>query len=294
MSGSSSSSSAGMRPRSARRWPPRACSRAPFWSRTSPWRASASAPSRRSATRPCPIFPSCWPAVSPSSGAERPAILTLGARSAGLAERLMAALPGAERHAPACAACAAEVRFAKAADHLRELFSAGRPIVGICAAGILIRAVAPLLADKRLGAARDRRGGGRLGGGAAPGRPPRRQRARQDDRRSPGRPAGGHDGRRYPSRRRPRRAAARLAPRRPRDQQELRLGAARGLFCSAHGRSRRCGLARRLGPLDRSDSRARDPRDAPSRRSRALAGSCSIRPCWRSASVPSAAHRPRP
>ena len=32
---------------------------------------------------------------------------------------------------------------------LGELFAAGRPIVGLCASGILIRAVAPLLADKR-------------------------------------------------------------------------------------------------------------------------------------------------
>jgi cobalt-precorrin 5A hydrolase / precorrin-3B C17-methyltransferase len=32
---------------------------------------------------------------------------------------------------------------------LRDLFAAGRPIIGICASGILIRALAPLLADKR-------------------------------------------------------------------------------------------------------------------------------------------------
>jgi cobalt-precorrin 5A hydrolase/precorrin-3B C17-methyltransferase len=33
--------------------------------------------------------------------------------------------------------------------HLQELFDADRPIVGICAAGILIRVLAPLLSDKR-------------------------------------------------------------------------------------------------------------------------------------------------
>ena len=38
---------------------------------------------------------------------------------------------------------------ARGAAHLRALFAAGTPIVGLCAAGILIRAVAPLLADKR-------------------------------------------------------------------------------------------------------------------------------------------------
>ena len=38
--------------------------------------------------------------------------------------------------------------FNDTAAHLRALFEAGRPIVGICAAGILIRILAPLLADK--------------------------------------------------------------------------------------------------------------------------------------------------
>ncbi len=88
--------------------------------------------------------------MSRSSSAERPAILVLGARSERLALRLMAALPGAERHAPACAACSAEIRFEKVTDHLRALFAEGRPIVGICASGILIRALAPLLTDKRV------------------------------------------------------------------------------------------------------------------------------------------------
>ena len=44
---------------------------------------------------------------------------------------------------------AADVEFDDTLDHLRTLFAAGVPIVGICAAGILIRAVAPLLSDKR-------------------------------------------------------------------------------------------------------------------------------------------------
>ena len=39
--------------------------------------------------------------------------------------------------------------FTDTASHLRALFAAGRPIVGICAAGILIRILAPLLSDKR-------------------------------------------------------------------------------------------------------------------------------------------------
>lgn len=38
---------------------------------------------------------------------------------------------------------------ASPAAHMRELFAAGNAVVGICAAGILIRAVAPLLKDKK-------------------------------------------------------------------------------------------------------------------------------------------------
>lgn len=44
----------------------------------------------------------------------------------------------------------ADAFFANALDHVRTLFAAGVPIIGVCAAGILIRAVAPLLADKRV------------------------------------------------------------------------------------------------------------------------------------------------
>ena len=42
----------------------------------------------------------------------------------------------------------ADVQFDDTLAHVRDLFAAGTPIIGICAAGILIRAVAPLLGDK--------------------------------------------------------------------------------------------------------------------------------------------------
>lgn len=77
------------------------------------------------------------------------AILSLGPRTAELAARIAAILPEAEIHAPACAACPADVRFQKAVPHLQALFAQRVPIVGLCAAGILIRALAPCLADKR-------------------------------------------------------------------------------------------------------------------------------------------------
>jgi len=43
----------------------------------------------------------------------------------------------------------ADAFFPNALDHVRGLFAAGVPVIGVCAAGILIRAVAPVLADKR-------------------------------------------------------------------------------------------------------------------------------------------------
>ncbi len=43
----------------------------------------------------------------------------------------------------------ADAFFPDALEHARMLFQAGHPVVGVCAAGILVRAVAPVLADKR-------------------------------------------------------------------------------------------------------------------------------------------------
>ncbi len=68
-----------------------------------------------------------------------PAIVTLTASAVPLGERLAAEL-GGELH---------RLGAPGVADHLRGLFAAGRPIVGTCASGILIRTLAPLLGDKR-------------------------------------------------------------------------------------------------------------------------------------------------
>ncbi|MEM9715996.1 MAG: precorrin-3B C(17)-methyltransferase [Pseudomonadota bacterium] len=43
----------------------------------------------------------------------------------------------------------ADIQFGNALDHARDMFAAGRPVIGICASGILIRGIAPLLAHKR-------------------------------------------------------------------------------------------------------------------------------------------------
>ncbi len=70
-----------------------------------------------------------------------------------LARSLKGALDGARIHAlagrlPADAGGIDEV-FTETAAHLRRLFEAGRPIVAICAAGIVVRALGPLACDKR-------------------------------------------------------------------------------------------------------------------------------------------------
>ena len=65
----------------------------------------------------------------------------------------MAAFPAWEVYAPDDAALVHALPIApsggRATDTIAQLFAAGRPVIGICAAGILIRAVAPQLSDKR-------------------------------------------------------------------------------------------------------------------------------------------------
>jgi cobalt-precorrin 5A hydrolase/precorrin-3B C17-methyltransferase len=79
---------------------------------------------------------------------EGAAVVVLGPSALPLARRLRTLLPAAQVHAPADRGLDADVAFAAARPHIAALFAAGTPIVGICAAGILIRAVAPLLSDK--------------------------------------------------------------------------------------------------------------------------------------------------
>ncbi|MGO4724464.1 MULTISPECIES: precorrin-3B C(17)-methyltransferase [unclassified Inquilinus] len=77
------------------------------------------------------------------------ALITLTAGGLEIARRLKPLLPDAAIHAPSCRVTGADVAFDKLADHLRTLFQAGEPIIGLCAAGALIRILAPLLSDKR-------------------------------------------------------------------------------------------------------------------------------------------------
>jgi cobalt-precorrin 5A hydrolase/precorrin-3B C17-methyltransferase len=76
----------------------------------------------------------------------KPVLFVLGASALPLARKLKEPL-GAEVHTPACVA-GGDVTYTKATAHMGQLFGEGRTIIGLCAAGILIRAMAPHLRDK--------------------------------------------------------------------------------------------------------------------------------------------------
>ncbi|MFN4309822.1 MAG: precorrin-3B C(17)-methyltransferase [Ferrovibrio sp.] len=78
----------------------------------------------------------------------KPALVLLTPNARGVAQALMAAFPAWEVYAPDDAALVHTLPLGRATDTIAQLFAAGRPVIGICAAGILIRAVAPRLSDK--------------------------------------------------------------------------------------------------------------------------------------------------
>ena len=77
-----------------------------------------------------------------------PVVLALSRSGEPVAHRVAAAV-GAQVHGRKGRVDRADAWFGNALDHARDLFAAGIPVIGVCASGILIRAVAPLLADKR-------------------------------------------------------------------------------------------------------------------------------------------------
>src|SRR5437868_8468385 len=77
------------------------------------------------------------------------AVVVLGAGGETLGRRARDLLPGARLHGPRGLAGDWDEAYERAVPHIAELFAAGRPIIGLCASGILIRAVAPLIDDKR-------------------------------------------------------------------------------------------------------------------------------------------------
>ena len=78
-----------------------------------------------------------------------PVIIVLGPSGFETAKRIKAALGAAEIHGQNRRVPDADVCFENTSEHMASLFREGRPIIGIFASGILIRALGPLLNDKR-------------------------------------------------------------------------------------------------------------------------------------------------
>jgi cobalt-precorrin 5A hydrolase/precorrin-3B C17-methyltransferase len=77
------------------------------------------------------------------------AIVVLGTGSLPVAREIAAALPGSSVHGLKSRVTGADIAFDEFGGHLRGLFASDTPIVVLCAAGIVVRALAPLLQDKR-------------------------------------------------------------------------------------------------------------------------------------------------
>jgi cobalt-precorrin 5A hydrolase / precorrin-3B C17-methyltransferase len=80
-----------------------------------------------------------------------PAIIVLGLSAVPTARRIQAACPGARIHGlQARVGGEADDSYTQLSEHLRGLYAQGTPIVALCAAGIVIRCIAPVVADKGL------------------------------------------------------------------------------------------------------------------------------------------------
>lgn len=78
-----------------------------------------------------------------------PAIVILGQNSQPIAKKISAHFPGSQIYGLIDRTNDTDINFSNFGETLRELFATETPIIGICAAGIIIRTLAPLLSDKR-------------------------------------------------------------------------------------------------------------------------------------------------
>lgn len=78
-----------------------------------------------------------------------PVFVVLNQAGLETARRVAPVLPGAEVHGLMGRVSGADATFTGTTGHIRALFRAQRPIIGLCASGIIIRALAPFLMDKR-------------------------------------------------------------------------------------------------------------------------------------------------
>lgn len=79
-----------------------------------------------------------------------PVVIVLTQTSVPLARRIIQDLPGGQIYGLSTRVTDADVFYEEFGPTLRELFTVGTPIIGICAAGILIRTLASLLNNKYL------------------------------------------------------------------------------------------------------------------------------------------------
>lgn len=77
-------------------------------------------------------------------------IIVLSPSALGLAKRLQAARPEWRIHGLTPRVSGVDQGFDDTTSHLRSLFTQGRSIIGLCASGILIRTLGPLLSDKTI------------------------------------------------------------------------------------------------------------------------------------------------
>ncbi|MEG5172371.1 precorrin-3B C(17)-methyltransferase [Microcoleus sp. B3-D7] len=78
-----------------------------------------------------------------------PAIVILGQNSQPIAKKISAHFPGSQIYGLIDRTDDTDINFSNFGETLRELFATETPIISICAAGIIIRTLAPLLSDKR-------------------------------------------------------------------------------------------------------------------------------------------------
>jgi len=78
------------------------------------------------------------------------AILVLGEAAIATARHVQSALGNAEILGLESRVRSADKSFAQFGDTIRTLYEEGRPIIALCASGIIIRALAPLLQNKRI------------------------------------------------------------------------------------------------------------------------------------------------
>jgi cobalt-precorrin 5A hydrolase / precorrin-3B C17-methyltransferase len=76
------------------------------------------------------------------------AIVILSQGSFSIAKRIVEVLPDAQIYGLGHRTQDVDIAFEDFGETVRSLYTAGRPIIGLCAAGILIRTIAPLLSNK--------------------------------------------------------------------------------------------------------------------------------------------------